>query len=131
MNIIEQKTQSESTRVTIRMTKEQYALLNEGASLGGNQSLNSFMVSSALAEARKLKIEDSFLNSMNERKIYDLKKLDEDVVVLNKAEAMSLYKALHDSGLANTFLRDLILNKIKKDNSYDKRSKHGRELLGL
>lgn len=131
MNLIEKKTQSESTRVTIRMTKEQYALLNEGASLGGNQSLNSFMVSSALAEARKLRIEDSFLNSMNERKIYDLKKLDEDVVVLNKAEAMSLYKALHDSGLANTFLRDLILNKIKKDNSYDKRSKHGRELLGL
>ena len=60
-----------------------------------------------------------------------MKKLDEDVVVLNKAEAMSLYKALHDSGLANTFLRDLILNKIKKDKSYEKRSKHGRELLGL
>lgn len=128
---LEKKTQSESTRVTIRMTKEQYALLNEGAALSGNQSLNSFMVSSALAEARKLRIEDSFLNSMNERKIYDLKKLDEDVVVLNKTEAMSLYKALNESGLANTFLRDLILNKIHKDISYEKRKKYGRELLGL
>lgn len=128
---LEKKTQSESTRVTIRMTKEQYALLNEGASLSGNQSLNSFMVSSALAEARKLRIEDSFLNSMNERKIYDLKKLDEDVVVLNKTEAMSLYKALHDSGLENTFLRDLILTQIKRGNSNESRNKYGRELLGL
>lgn len=128
---IEKKTQSESTRVTIRMTKEQYMLLNEGASLSGNQSLNSFMVSSALTEARKLRIEDSFLNSMNERKIYDLKKLDEDVVVLNKTEAMSLYKALHESGLANTFLRDLIFNQTKRGNSNEDRNKYGRELLGL
>nr|WP_314107070.1 DUF1778 domain-containing protein [uncultured Neisseria sp.] len=127
---IEMKKQLESTRVTIRMTKDQYDLLNEGATLSGNQSFNSFMVSSALAEARKLRIEDSFIKSMKEKEVYDLKELNEDAVILNRSEAMSIFQAFHDVGLSNTYLRDLIKEKLKGPIN-DPQNIRDRELLGI